>query len=106
MTTPELVYVSFYLMLGDCDGSIQGTKVLRKDTWDREINLFKEHLKKIGQDNVQFDDYKTDMSGHVFLKNWKVYPCSEEELKVLKKFGIDTSSSEFISPSQVIDQNT
>lgn len=99
------VFVSLYIMLGDCDGSIQGTKVFKRPVWEKEIKILKDHLKKIDQKEIQVVDYKTDMSGHARIDSYTVYSCSLEEYEVLKKFDLDNTHT-FLNPSDLVEQNS
>jgi hypothetical protein len=82
------VFVTLYVMLGDADGSISGSCVKTRKQWDKEVKKFTECLQKRGVDCYEGDDEFLG-SYHVNMENYEVQDCTEEEAKVLKKFGCD-----------------
>lgn len=96
-TAEQLVFVSLYIMLGDADGSIEGTQVLSKKKWDKEVRGFENFLKKQG-----ISDIESDSEWGIFymnLENYTTKPITAEEAEVLKKF-FGSSSGSFRLPSR------
>lgn len=88
MNTSEYVFVEFYVMLGDADGSIKGNKVILRSEWDKMRSAFVRYLENsehaewgyISRDHDHFGEYQ------ITLKCWTVMPCTAEEKAVLDKF--------------------
>lgn len=96
----ELVFVEFYVMLGDADGSIKGCRVLAKSAWDEEAQAFQAHLdeeeiEEVCRENEYFGEY------YVGLDAYKICPITREEAMVLEKF-LGTSHGDFRLPSEFI----
>lgn len=99
MTKQPYVYVKLFVMLGDCDGSIKGTKIFPTKEWKKEINALKNHLKNIGKDSIEI--YDNDLNGSLGLDSYTVFPCSQQDLETLKKFQLDNDYG-FRNPTDFI----
>lgn len=96
----KLVFVDFYVMLGDGDGSMSGHQILAKSEWDDDVRMFQEHLDKnmtdaVWKEHESFGEYRVN------LESYNVSPITRKEAEVLKKF-VGISSGDFRFPSDFI----
>lgn len=95
------VFVSLYVMLGDADSSIEGSCVITRENWEKQVKKFKNFLSKKG---IQYYEGHNEHFGmyNVNMENYTVQDCTEEEAKVLKKFGCD-NFGDYKSPTEWIE---
>jgi hypothetical protein len=99
MDDSKFVFVDLYIMLGDADGSIEGCRVLSREDWEKEVEVFNGYLSKEELSEVEGDSEWGTY--YLNMENYKVKPCSAEEAKVLKKF-LGSSQGDFRLPSEFI----
>lgn len=80
----ELVFVDFYMMLGDADGHEHGFAIMERTIWKEEEKALKDYLDELGQDFLEVDT--GEYLGELSLKNYKVKPCTREEAETMIKF--------------------
>lgn len=95
------VFVSFYATLGDADGSIDGSKIMDKDEWEKDFQEFQDYLEENEISQVEPEDEHFGIY-YVDADCWAVQECSEEEAAVLEKF-IGTESGDFRMPTEFIE---
>ena len=104
MTTEEqFVFVRFYAMLGDADGSLKGNAVMSLAEWQESEKIFADHLKKLGVNLVtDIEDYGSGMYYNIGLDAWEVIPCTKQEKEVLEKFVLGRIDDSFIYPAEFV----
>ena len=102
-TEEQFVFVRFYVMLGDADGSLKGNAVMPLAEWQESEKIFADHLKKEGQHKLyDLEDGGSGMYYNIGLDAWKVIPCTKQEKEVLEKFVLGRKDYSFKYPEEFV----
>lgn len=110
----KYVFVDHNFMVGDADDSIEGFAIMERSAWEADAQKYINHV----TDNFEVDDPEKDEIDievysspiQVRLSNYRVKPCTDEELKTFCNFfgesysyqkekGIMCSQGKFREPS-------